>query len=78
MDVFDIPVVIFIFKRMKALEIIDRISQVKPKKLYILSDHGRDDNEKSMVEEVRKAVENRIDWNCEVIKKYANENIGVY
>ena len=74
----DIPVVLFIFKRDKAVEIVKRISLVKPKKIYILADHGRNDEEKELALECRKLVENAIDWDCEVVKNYAEENRGVY
>ena len=75
---FDIPVAIFIFKRDKAVDIVKRISCVKPQKLYILADQGRNDEEKAAVAECRRAVEAAIDWDCEVIKNYAEENRGVY
>jgi len=75
---FDIPVVLIIFKRKKAVEIIQRISLIKPKKLYILGDNGRNKKEKAEVAEVRKLVENSINWDCEVIKNYSEENRGVY
>ena len=78
MEQFDIPVVLFIFKRDKAVEIIKRISQVKPKKLYIMSDQGRNDEEKALAAECRRKVEAAIDWDCEVVKDYAEENRGVY
>lgn len=75
---FDIPVVLFIFKRDKAVDIVKRIAQVKPRKLYILADQGRNDEEKKLAAECRKKVEEAIDWDCEVIKNYAEENRGVY
>ena len=78
MNKFDIPVVLFIFKREKAVEIIKRLSIVKPTKLYILADQGRDDIERKAVKKCREKVEAAIDWECEVIKNYANENRGVY
>lgn len=78
MTQFDIPVAIFIFKRDKAVDIVKRIGEVRPKKLYILADHGRNEAEQLLVEECRKKVENAIDWECEVIKNYAEENRGVY
>lgn len=78
MDRFDIPICIFIFKRMKAIEIIERIAQVKPSKLYIMADQGRDEAEREAALECRIAVENAISWDCEVIKNYAEENRGVY
>ena len=79
MEQFDIPVCLFIFQRKDTvLRIIDRISQVKPQKIYLMSDQGRNEVEKKRVQECRKAVEAAINWNCEVIKDYAAENRGVF
>ena len=76
---FTIPIAIFTFKRIeKTLEVLDRIAQVKPLKIYIISDNGRNDDEIKAVQELRQKIENRIDWKCEVVKKYAETNIGVY
>ncbi len=78
-ECFNTPVVLFTFKRKdNSVRIIERIAQVRPKKLYILSDQGRDEEEKLLVEECRKAVENAINWPCQVIKDYAETNRGVY
>ncbi|MCX7127045.1 hypothetical protein [Aeromonas sp.] len=79
MEKFDVPVVLIIFRRVEStLRVLERISSVKPNKLYILSDQGRTDVEKDMVEKCRSAVENAINWDCEVVKDYAMENRGVY
>lgn len=78
MSQFDIPVVLFMFKRDKAVEIVKRIAQVKPKKLYLLADQGRNEEEKKLAAECRKKVEDAITWDCEVVKNYAEENRGVY
>lgn len=78
MERFDVPVVLFIFKRDKAVEIIKRISEIKPEKLYILSDEGRDETEKRKVKACRELVEQAITWDCVVVKNYADENRGVY
>ncbi len=78
MSQFNIPVVLFMFKRDKAVEIVKRIAEVKPQKLYLMADHGRNDEEKKLAENTRAAVEAAIDWDCEVIKNYAEENRGVY
>ncbi len=75
---FNIPVVLFIFKRDKAVDIVKRIAEVRPQKLYILADHGRNDEERKLAEECRKSVEAAINWECEIIKNYASENRGVY
>jgi hypothetical protein len=76
---FKIPVVLFTFKRKEPLlRIIDRLSIVKPSKLYLISDAGRNEGEHLLVKDVRESIENRIDWDCEIIKNYADTNKGVY
>ena len=76
---FNIPIVLLIFKRKdKLTQIISRVSQVKPKKIYIIADGPRDDSEKEAVLECRSWLESLIDWDCEVIRNYADTNRGVY
>jgi len=76
---FDIPVVLFVFKRRDTvIRILERISKIQPRKLYILSDEGRNLEEKLLVKDVRETVEALIDWECEVIRNYATENRGVH
>lgn len=75
---FDIPIAIFVFKRDKITRIMDRIRIVKPKKLYILADYGRNQEEMELSLRCRELVENCIDWDCEIIKHYADKNRGVY
>jgi len=76
---YDIPVVLFIFRRCDTLKrIIDRISLIKPIKVYVLSDQGRNEIEKEQVKLARETVEYLIDWPCEIIWNYAEENRGVY
>lgn len=78
MKQFDVPIVLFMFKRMKAVDVIRRIKKVQPQKLYLLSDEGRSPEEKKLVKKCREAVEKEIDWPCEIIKNYAQKNKGVY
>lgn len=79
MKQFEIPVVIFFFKRAdKTAMIIDQIAKVQPKKIYLISDGARNKAEKAAVEDCRHRVESRINWPCEVVKNYAEENKGVY
>lgn len=76
---FDIPVAIFIFKRLDTLErIFDRLSEVRPRKLYLIADQGRDEVERHTAAEVRRGVESLITWDCEVVRDYADQNRGVY
>ena len=77
--VCNIPVALIIFKRKDTvMRILDRIAEVKPPRLYLLADAGRNDEERALVAECRRAVEEKINWECEVIKYYAEENRGVY
>lgn len=79
MENFSIPVVLFLFKRIdKPLEVLKQISKVAPARLYLLSDGGRNKEEKALVEKCRQAIEEAITWDCEVIRKYEENNIGVY
>lgn len=79
MDHFNIPIALICFKRLDTtLQILERIASVRPKKLYILSDEGRNADEKKIVSELRHKIENRVDWSCELIKNYAENNRGVF
>lgn len=73
------PVVLLLFKRVDSTkQIIARLRQVQPAKVYVLCDEGRDENERALVREVRSVVEECIDWHCEVVHDYASENRGVF
>jgi hypothetical protein len=79
MKKFEVPVVLFLFKRIdKPLEILKQLSLVAPNKLYLMSDGGRTPQEKEAVAQCRREVEAAVTWDCEVIRKYESENIGVY
>ena len=73
---FDIPVVVFFFTRDDLiLKVIERISQVRPRKIYLFSDGGRTPEEHKIVIQCRNKVEKAIVWDCEIVKNYA-EKIG--
>lgn len=76
---FDIPVVLMFFKRFDyVVLIINRLRELKPRKIYLLSDGGRNDEEISLINKGRVQVESAIDWDCEVVKRYQPVNAGVY
>ena len=76
---FDIPVCLIIFKRTDTtLRILKQIEIIRPTKIYLLADQGRNAEEKKLVEKCRRSVEKAITWPCEVIKHYADKNRGVY
>lgn len=73
------PVTLIIFKRKDTTKkVIDILRKVKPSKLYIVADAARNnrDDEEEKVKKTREYVENAIDWECEIYKNYATENMG--
>lgn len=79
MEAFNIPIVLFFFKREDLiLQVLERVAQVKPRKLYLFSDGGRSEEEWKIVKKCRESVEKKIDWECDVVRNYADVNRGVY
>lgn len=79
MEQFNIPIALICFKRIDTtMQILERIASVRPEKLYILSDEGRNDDEKKIVAELRYRIEGRVDWPCKIVKNYAEKNRGVF
>ncbi len=76
---FEIPVALILFRRNDTLpKIIARIRTVRPRRIYLLADEGRNEEEREQAHTCRTLAEALIDWECEVIKYYAEENRGVY
>lgn len=79
MESFNIPIVLFVFKRIETtIKILERISCIKPQKLYLVSDGPRNENEREQIIACRREIEAKIDWKCEIVKNYADVNMGVY
>ena len=76
---FEIPVTIFLFRRTNTLkDIFARIATVKPSKMYIIADGGRNDIEHRECIACREYAESLIDWDCDIIRNYSDSNRGVY
>lgn len=74
---YSIPVLFIVFKRPQvAMEAFKRIKKVKPQKLYLACDGPRNDKEKVLVEETKRVILESIDWDCEVNKKFEEQNLG--
>lgn len=72
-------VVFCVFKNLDSTkQVFAKIREARPPKLYIVADAARGQvaGEKEKVEEVRSYVEEHIDWECEVFKSYAQDNMG--
>lgn len=72
-------VAIIVFNRPDTTkEVFEEIRRAKPPKLYIISDAPREgrEEEQKKVAETRAYIESHVDWECEVIKNYAEANMG--
>ena len=79
MKSFNIPVVLFTFKRSDTvLRIIDVLRLSEPKKIYLFSDGPRKEDEKEQILLAREAIIKAIDWDCELIKVFHEKNVGVF
>ncbi|MDB9315905.1 hypothetical protein PN462_22525 [Spirulina sp. CS-785/01] len=72
------PVTFFIFNRPKTTErVFEAIRQAQPPKLFVIADSPRPDKPEDIDKcKAAKAIIDRVDWNCEVVKNYADQNLG--
>lgn len=76
---YDIPILFVIFRRKDVtMRTFAAIKAAQPAKLYIACDGAREtvNGEQELVEATRQAVENAIDWPCEVHRRYQDHNQG--
>lgn len=59
-------------------EVFEEVRKAKPPRFYIISDAPREgrEEEQKKVAETRGYIESHVDWECEVIKNYAEANMG--
>jgi len=77
-DLFSVPVVLIIFNRPEVtLRTFSEIARIKPRKLLVIGDGARKGvpGEDKRVLEARKII-SRVDWNCEVVTNFSEENLG--
>ncbi len=75
----EIAILLLIWKRPSHVKkVINSLRRVSPKKIYISSDGPIKDNlkNKELVEETREIVLKEIDWDCEKILNFSQENKG--
>jgi hypothetical protein len=74
-----VPVAFIIFRRPDTTRrVFEEIRQAQPRKLYVIADGARQHihGEQELVESTRNILD-LIDWPCEVVRIYANENLGL-
>ena len=73
------PVTLMVFNRPKCTRrVLAEIRKAQPQRLYVIADAHRSDKpgERERCEEVRKIVDEGVDWDCEVRRCYAKEHMG--
>lgn len=72
------PVAFIIFKRPDTtVKVFEAIRQVKPAKLFVIADGPRADYPGEAEKcKLTRAIIERVDWDCEVLKNYSEINLG--
>lgn len=74
----NIPVAFIIFNRPeKTRSVFTEIAKAKPRKLFVIADGPRKDHPSDIqkCQDARSVIDD-IDWECEVFKNFADENLG--
>ena len=70
------PIAFLIFRRPDlTAKVFAAIRQAQPRQLFIVADGARNEEENLLCQQAR-AVTEVIDWDCEVFRNYAAENLG--
>ena len=74
----DTPVAFIIFRRPEVTEkVFEAIRQAKPNKLLVIADGARPDKPGETEQcAATRAIIDRVDWDCEVLKNYSDVNLG--
>jgi hypothetical protein len=71
------PILFLIFNRPKETQLLfNAIKEAKPKKLYVAADGPRNNGKDELVCMETKDVLKQIDWDCELITLFRDENLG--
>lgn len=73
----NIPVLILFFNRKDSvLSLIESLSIVRPSRVYLSCDGGRNPEEAALVDNIREQVLLAINWDCEVFTNFNKHNLG--
>lgn len=71
------PVALLIFNRPELTEsVFGAIARARPRRLLVVADGPRTDEEAEACERTRAVVVGRVDWDCEVSTNFAERNLG--
>lgn len=66
----------FFIREDTTIRVFEKITEIKPSKLYLSSDGARNTKEQIKIEKLRKKVLSMINWPCEVKIKFNDSNLG--
>ena len=70
------PVLLIFFNRPSTFEqVFEQVRKVRPKTLILAQDGARNEEDIAGIKACREIAES-VDWNCEIIKDYSDENLG--
>lgn len=79
MSAFATPIVFVLFNRpAETRRVFARLREVRPRRLHVIADGPRAGHPEDAARcaEARAAVEQMLDWDCEVTRDFADENLG--
>jgi hypothetical protein len=73
---YEIPILLVIFNRPDlTLKIINRLREIRPRKIFIAADGPRNQFEVELIEKTRKTIQ-YIDWECKIETNFQLSNLG--
>ena len=70
-------VVFIVYKRLETtIRVFNKIREASPKRLYLIADGPKLETDNDLCRQVRNYVEKNINWPCELVKVYSEENLG--
>jgi len=71
-----VPIILIIYNRSdKAAKVLSAISIYEPTQLFVVADGPKDSRDRILCDRTRSIIDN-IDWDCEIFRNYADENLG--
>jgi hypothetical protein len=74
----DVPVALFLFNRADTLRrVVDVLARVQPRRVFLIADGPRPGYPSDVANcRAARAVVERLDWRCEVVRNFAETNLG--
>jgi len=74
---FETPVVLIIFNRPDhTRKVFEKISRIKPRNFFIISDGPRPEKKESDLVDMSRSIVNEIDWACNLYTNFSDVNLG--